>query len=155
MSDNRENQAYFSRATKKKPDWATKSIYNREFARFEYHETEATEEEAGCWVSNGKIKYLPAWEEITPERYDEMLNVLPPEKWKQGLGKDKNISIFRMCEYYTGNITEHFICLKTQNDKYRYFSKMESILIDYSMIVKEIELQLEIESLDNFHNLIL
>ncbi len=84
-----------------------------------------------------------------------MLEVLPPEKWKQGLGKDKNISIFRMCEYYTENITKHFICLKTQKGKYRYFSKMESILIDYNLIVKEIELQLEIESLDNFHNLIL
>ena len=49
-------------------------------------------------------EFILPWEEITEERYEEMLNVLPPEKWQTVNG----VSIFRMSEYYTSNITSHF-----------------------------------------------
>lgn len=44
------------------------------------------------------------WSETTEERFDEMLNILPPEKWQHVGG----VELFRMCEYYTDNITTHF-----------------------------------------------
>jgi hypothetical protein len=49
-------------------------------------------------------EYLKDWKEITEERFNDMLECLPPEKWERNaLGQ-----MFRMCEYYTGNITSHF-----------------------------------------------
>lgn len=48
--------------------------------------------------------YLTPWHEIDAEQYDEMLNVLPPQKWER-IG---SVSIFRMCEYMTSNITGHY-----------------------------------------------
>jgi hypothetical protein len=48
--------------------------------------------------------YLRPWKEITEERWDEMLKILPPEKWQTVRG----VNIFRMCEYTCGNITTHF-----------------------------------------------
>lgn len=49
-------------------------------------------------------KYLTPWHEINAETYEEMLNVLPPQKW-ESVG---SVSIFRMCEYMTSNITAHY-----------------------------------------------
>ena len=49
-------------------------------------------------------EYLEPWKECTEERYQEMLECLPPEKWERVQG----VSIFRMCEYYTSDITRHF-----------------------------------------------
>ena len=48
--------------------------------------------------------YFIPWHEITEERHDEMLNVLPPEKWER-VG---DVRIFRMSEYYTSDITSHY-----------------------------------------------
>jgi len=48
--------------------------------------------------------FITPWSEIDEERYDDMLNVLPPENWQSVDG----VQIFRMCEYYTSNITSHF-----------------------------------------------
>lgn len=49
-------------------------------------------------------EYLEPWKECTEERYQEMLECLPPEKWERVQG----VSIFRMSEYYTSDITRHF-----------------------------------------------
>lgn len=47
--------------------------------------------------------YIRPWEEIDREKHDYYLGVLPPEKWRTVDG----VSIFRMCEYLTSNITQH------------------------------------------------
>lgn len=49
-------------------------------------------------------KFVTPWTEISEDKWDEMLNVLPPEKWQTVGG----VNIFRMCEYYTSNITMHY-----------------------------------------------
>ena len=54
-----------------------------------------------------KIKYCYGWKEITEERYWEMLEVLPPEKYTNF----KGWNIFRMSEYMTWGITTHFMGL--------------------------------------------
>ncbi|MGH1472681.1 MAG: DUF1419 domain-containing protein [Cellvibrionaceae bacterium] len=41
------------------------------------------------------------WKEISEERYEELLSVLPPEKWERG--------VFRMSEYTSGTITLHVV----------------------------------------------
>ncbi|MDE3744001.1 DUF1419 domain-containing protein [Maribacter polysaccharolyticus] len=58
-------------------------------------------------------KYTGPFKEITEEQYNRSLEVLPPERWI----KSHNAQFFRMSEYYTSNITSHFIQYKN-----RYFS---------------------------------
>lgn len=48
--------------------------------------------------------YVAPWKEITEERFHDMLNVLPPERWERVRG----VSIFRMSERTCGDITSHF-----------------------------------------------
>ena len=55
-----------------------------------------------------RVKYCGDWEEITEEEWYDKLEVLPPEKWETVRG----VNIFRMCEYLTGNITEHLAKLR-------------------------------------------
>ena len=45
------------------------------------------------------------YQRIDEETWNDALEVLPPEKWKSVAGAE----IFRMCEYYTSNITNHYI----------------------------------------------
>ena len=52
-----------------------------------------------------KKKYCRSWEEVTEDRYWEMLECLPPQMFKWFKGGN----IFRMSEYQTGNITDHFM----------------------------------------------
>ena len=54
---------------------------------------------------NARKKYCKGWSEIDRSRFWEMLEVLPPEKYTRG----KDFSIFRMSEYETGSITNHFM----------------------------------------------
>lgn len=51
-----------------------------------------------------EAKFVTPWKEITQERWDEMLEVLPPQKWKTVRG----VEIFQMSERTFGNITGHF-----------------------------------------------
>ena len=44
-------------------------------------------------------------EEITEEKFMEMLEVLPPQCWKRGKGWEA----FRMMEYTCGSITGHYV----------------------------------------------
>ena len=48
--------------------------------------------------------YIKQWIEISEEQYDEMLNVLPPEKWQTVDG----VNFFRISEHLTSNITAHY-----------------------------------------------
>ena len=74
--------------------------------------------------------FLTDWIEIDEDRYYEMLEVLPPEKWKGGC--------FRMCEYYTSNITSHFIQINQ-----RYFEAKRRTSQDYPSMIKEIHTQFD------------
>lgn len=47
--------------------------------------------------------FTAPWEETTEERFDYWLNVLPPEAYEVSNG----VTIFRMSEYTTSNITQH------------------------------------------------
>lgn len=50
-------------------------------------------------------RYCKPVEEITEERFLEMLNVLPPENWVQ----HGDWEGFRISEYMTGNLTYHYV----------------------------------------------
>ena len=68
-------------------------------------------------------------QEINKEKYNEMLECLPPEKW-ENLG---SFSIFRMREYYTDNITSHYISYKN-----RYFTAKYRITTTYQSIINDV-----------------
>ena len=69
------------------------------------------------------------WEEITEEIWGEALNCLPPEKWKTVNG----VNIFRMCEYYTDNLTTHYASLKG-----RFFKAMRRTGDSYTELAEQV-----------------
>lgn len=74
-------------------------------------------------------EYCKPWQEITKEQWWDALEVLPPEKWKTANG----VEIFRMCEYTSGTVTEHYARLGD-----RYFSANRDIRTEYADIAGEI-----------------
>ena len=72
---------------------------------------------------------LTPWQEITDQLWDDALNVLPPEKWETVDG----VNIFRMMEYYTGNITAHYA--RTGG---RYFTTLRRTSTPYAEIAAEV-----------------
>lgn len=74
-------------------------------------------------------EYCKPWREITEEQWWDALEVLPPEKWKTANG----VEIFRMSEYTSGTVTEHYARLGD-----RYFSANRDIRADYAGIAGEI-----------------
>mgnify|MGYP001324394886 CR=1 FL=1 len=64
--------------------------------------------------------------EITADRWDEMLNVLPPMKWRSGGGAQT----FMMCEFTYGIITTIFI---NRGDKYYELSDKATLTHDEIM----------------------
>ena len=74
-------------------------------------------------------KYLSEWQEITPDRWDDMLNILPPEKWQTVAG----VEIFRMSERLTGNITAHFARIGE-----RYFEASRRTSEDYGDLAAQV-----------------
>jgi hypothetical protein len=73
--------------------------------------------------------YCGPWQEITKEKWWDMLEVLPPEKWQTVAG----VEIFRMCEYLTGNITAHYARLED-----RYFVRNLPTSTPYSDIAAQV-----------------
>lgn len=73
---------------------------------------------------------ITPWSEITEDDYDEMLNVLPPEKWQTVDG----VNIFRMCEYYTDNITQHYAALFG-----KYFTRKCRTTTPYAVLAAEVK----------------
>jgi len=59
--------------------------------------------------TNVLAQYVTTPEAVTIDRYDEMLNVSPPENWKR-LGGFPG-EYFQLCEYYAGNVTSYFVKL--------------------------------------------
>ena len=61
-------------------------------------------------------RYNKPFKEIDEFRYQEMLEVLPPEVWMTGQnfkhnGKTYNAEGFRLCEYMEAQYTQHFYCI--------------------------------------------
>jgi hypothetical protein len=54
-------------------------------------------------------------EEITEEKFDEMLNILPPMRW----GSNNGIHSFFMCEFWSGNYTQQYAKIGS-----RFFCKL-------------------------------
>lgn len=59
-----------------------------------------------------RARYCTGPQRITQERYEEMLNVLPPENWQRGVG----YSCFRLSERLSGAIASFFVRI---GDRYR------------------------------------
>jgi len=74
-------------------------------------------------------EYCKPWQEISEEKWRDMLEVLPPEKWQTV----KGVEIFRMSEYTSGNITGHFARLGEC-----YFSANRDTRTEYSDMAAEI-----------------
>ena len=68
--------------------------------------------------------------EIAEERYNEMLECLPPQKWQTV----DEVNIFRMSEYETSNITGHYV---SYNGK--FYSANRRTSTAYAEIAKEIK----------------
>jgi hypothetical protein len=65
--------------------------------------------------------------EITAERFDEMLNVLPPMKWRGGRGAQS----FMMCEFTYADITDIFCEIRG-----RYFTLSDSCTLTHEDIMQ-------------------
>lgn len=79
----------------------------------------------------GEKKYIKPWEEITEEKWEDWLTVLPPEKWKTIDG----VNIFRISERQTGNITRH--CAEYQG---KYYTANRRTSDNYKALALEIKL---------------
>ena len=78
-------------------------------------------------------RHIKAWVEINEEKYFELLEVLPPQKW------DRKIGFFQMSEYMTDNITLHVAQIKD-----RFFCANRRDNVDYSILKEEIKKQFKI-----------
>lgn len=66
---------------------------------------------------------------ISSERYDEMLNVLPPERWQRG----ETVDIFMCCEGITGRLYSFYVRLKSSK---QYFEVNADVGVSYSDLTK-------------------
>ncbi len=73
--------------------------------------------------------YIRGWVKISENQYMEKMNCLPPEKWLTVDG----VTIFRMCEYLTSNITAH---LAEYNGKHYRANRRTSV--DYTTLAEEV-----------------
>ncbi len=75
---------------------------------------------------DNKMKTLS---EITREEFWDALECLPPENWKTVDG----LEMFRMSEYYTADITAHYICYKN-----KYYSANRRDSYTHAQALKDI-----------------
>ncbi|MGH8078495.1 MAG: hypothetical protein ACREPE_14390, partial [Lysobacter sp.] len=68
--------------------------------------------------------------EIDEERYQDSLDVLPPQDWVRRGGSES----FKLCEYYSGNVTSIFARIGD-----RYFELRDSASMSHEKIVASIE----------------
>jgi hypothetical protein len=78
-----------------------------------------------CWAVY-ESELCGKWIEITAERYDEMLNVLPPMRWTNGG--------FFLSELYDGNIGYFF-----QQWGGRYYESMQNVKNERINIINELQ----------------
>ena len=77
------------------------------------------------------IQYITPTHEITETEFTEALHCLPPENM-QIIG---GVTAFRCCEYYTSNITSHYIAM---GGKY-YKSRRRTHRNAYDQMIEEIK----------------
>ncbi len=82
--------------------------------------TATIEEMEIIWKKYEENEVLTNFTEITAERYDDLLNCLPPKKWH----KYKGLEIFFMGECYTSNI---YTCCIFHPDTQKYYSALRRI----------------------------
>lgn len=71
-------------------------------------------------VERAESQWIGPVQEITRARYWEMLEVLPPVRWKHFADAET----FYMSEFTSGRVTEHF-CRIGREDDARYFCKAD------------------------------
>jgi len=76
------------------------------------------------------------WKEINEAAYMEALECLPPENWKRTCFG----SIFRFCEYWDGNITQHYAALRSAGSE-RFFTARREAGNNYPKLLQEIHNQ--------------
>lgn len=74
-------------------------------------------------------EYSKPWVKISEERFQEMLEVLPPENWRN----TGNFEMFRMCEYMIGNYTSHFLRIRDE-----YFEAIREAGLTIPEAVKQV-----------------
>ena len=62
-------------------------------------------EALGLAEAASRARYCQGPKRISQERYEEMLNILPPENWRRGVG----YSCFRLSERLSGTIASFFV----------------------------------------------
>ncbi|OAI04891.1 DUF1419 domain-containing protein [Methylomonas methanica] len=85
--------------------------------------------------------YVTAPEAVTVERYDEMLNVLPPQNWKR-LGGFPG-EFFQLCEFYAGDVTSYFVKL----DDSRCFAFRDHAWLHPQQVREKIETVIDVADL--------
>ncbi|EOR8028370.1 DUF1419 domain-containing protein, partial [Escherichia coli] len=70
--------------------------------------------------------------EIDAEKYNDMLEVMPPLNWRGANGN----SSFMLMEMYTMDITDIFVAMKVNGNEKRYFTLRDSSKLDQSEIYK-------------------
>lgn len=83
------------------------------------------------WYEPYLIGLQKDWEEITEERYWEMLEVLPPVRWTQGI-----ISFFFISEAYTANLHSCIIKDATDKNNPKYYEALRGIDTPAEKLVK-------------------
>ena len=76
------------------------------------------------------------WEEITEDQWQEMLEVLPPDRWRHHAG----IEFFQMCETLSGNITSTFARVTIDGQR-RHFTadrRTSARYADLEMEIREV-----------------
>ncbi|MDD2799853.1 MAG: hypothetical protein PHE96_00185 [Methylococcales bacterium] len=82
--------------------------------------------------TNDLEQYVTAPEAVTIDRYNEMLNVLPPENWRWLSGFLGEY--FQLSEYYAGNVTTYFV----QLDDSRCFTFRDSAWLNPQQVLDKI-----------------
>lgn len=82
--------------------------------------TASEEEIAKLFEEHEQKNILSFFTEITEERYDNLLECLPPKRWH----KHKGLEIFFMAECYTGNI---YSCCIFNPETKKYYSALRRI----------------------------
>jgi len=93
--------------------------------RARYPDAEYIKFDDAIKISNDKNR-LPV-REITEKDFWEMLEVLPPEGWKQ----ETNCESFKLCEYWSGTITDIYARIGK-----RYFTLRDSARTPHAEIIR-------------------
>lgn len=88
-------------------------------------------------------KYVKPWIEIDEDRWDEMLNVLPPMRWRTVRG----IEFFQMSEMLTGDLTGTFAKIRGLRlpggpKSERFFEATRRVSDDYGDMARDISVLL-------------